>query len=228
MIDNLDMEVILDTDNPYDVAEALKHIKNTGLYFLDVHLNSDITGIELAKKVREYDPRGFIVIISAFPEHKQSVFTHRLEVMDYIDKSDFGSIRERIEACVRDANTRFLRQTSVIHNVLRIKWKEKVISVEFNDIISIETSGNKNDHLLILNTPETSYTWTGSLKAVEDRLDKNRFCKVSQSFIINKEYVQEFIPRTRMLYMKHGGKFLVPINMVNKLKKLLTDSPIKK
>jgi two-component system response regulator AgrA len=166
LIDNLDMSIIMDTDDPHAVIETVTTVSNTGLYFLDVKLDSDISGIELAESIRKHDPRGFIVFVSGYPDNQYDVFVHRLEVMDFIDKADYAQIRERIESCIRTANTRYLAQTNVKSDVLRFKWQDRIKSVEYKDIIYIETSGSKFDHQVVLYTPSKRYQWSSSLTSL--------------------------------------------------------------
>lgn len=68
MIENLDMETGLITEDPYEFIEYIKENTASGIYFLDVDLKSDINGIQLAEQIREYDPRGFIVFITTHAE----------------------------------------------------------------------------------------------------------------------------------------------------------------
>ncbi len=220
MIDDLDMKIILVTANPHDVIETVKNVKNTGLYFLDIQLNADINGIKLAEEIRKYDPRGFIVFISSFPEYQSFAIKYMVEALEFIEKFDFAHIRERIENSIRTANERFLAQTAVKHNVLMVKTKGKIISIEFKDIISIETSGTKGDHQLVLTTLNSRYMWSGALKAVEPRLDA-RFIRISQSFIVNMDYIREYSAKTRTLYLKNDAKFLVSLHKVNAITRLL-------
>ena len=45
-----------------------------------------MSGLELAVKLREYDPRGFIVFITAHDDMMFETFRYRLEALDYIVK----------------------------------------------------------------------------------------------------------------------------------------------
>ena len=58
------MEIILSTSNPYELLDTIENKDYTGIYFLDIDLNSNINGIDLAKKIRCYDPRGFIIFVT--------------------------------------------------------------------------------------------------------------------------------------------------------------------
>ena len=42
LIEELDMQLILDTPNPYELLETVKTSQNTGIYFLDIDLKCDM------------------------------------------------------------------------------------------------------------------------------------------------------------------------------------------
>ena len=62
---NLDMQLILDTPNPYELLETVKTSQNTGIYFLDIDLKCDMNGMKLAQQIRLYDPRCFIIFVTS-------------------------------------------------------------------------------------------------------------------------------------------------------------------
>ena len=86
LIENYDMDLGLSTSDPYELINSITGTTNTGIYFLDVDLHSDINGIQLAEKIREHDPRGFIVFITTHAEMSYLTFIYKVEAMDYIIK----------------------------------------------------------------------------------------------------------------------------------------------
>lgn len=42
LIEDLDMQLVLDSGDPYELLEKVKNSQNTGIYFLDIDLNSNI------------------------------------------------------------------------------------------------------------------------------------------------------------------------------------------
>ena len=77
MIEEYDMELKLATDDAGAFLQAVKKSKNTGLYFLDIDLGSGKNGLELAREIREYDPRGFIVFVTSHSEMSLLTFQYR-------------------------------------------------------------------------------------------------------------------------------------------------------
>ena len=68
LIEELDMQLVLDAGDPFVLLEKVKTSQNTGIYFLDIDLNSNMNGMKLAQQIRLSDPRGFIIFITAHSE----------------------------------------------------------------------------------------------------------------------------------------------------------------
>lgn len=65
MIEEYDMTLELSTVDPYELLNEIQDKKNfIGVYILDVDLNTDIDGIELAAKIRQYDVSGTIIFVT--------------------------------------------------------------------------------------------------------------------------------------------------------------------
>lgn len=112
MIENLDMKIALSTENPMEIIEYLNKNEISGLYFLDVDLQSDINGIKLAEVVREYDPRGFIVFVTTHAEMSYLTFLYKVEAMDYIIKDNIEIIKDRIHQCILNAHKKYSSKTT--------------------------------------------------------------------------------------------------------------------
>lgn len=81
LIEELDMRLVLDTGDPYVLLEKIKGSQSTGIYFLDIDLGSNINGMKLAQQIRLFDPRGFIIFITAHSELSYMTFQYRVEAM---------------------------------------------------------------------------------------------------------------------------------------------------
>ena len=84
LIEELDMQLILDTPNPYELLETVKTSQNTGIYFLDIDLKCDMNGMKLAQQIRLYDPRCFIIFVTSHSELSYMTFQYRVEAMDFV------------------------------------------------------------------------------------------------------------------------------------------------
>ena len=83
-----DMGPVQTLDDPEKLLEMQKQDSVPAIYFLDIDFPGKMSGLELAQKLRQYDPRGFIVFITAHNDLAFETFRLRLEALDYIVKGD--------------------------------------------------------------------------------------------------------------------------------------------
>ena len=219
IIENFDMEVALSTENPYSILDYITNNETSGLYFLDINLNADIDGLILAEKIREYDPRGFIVFITTNEEMTPLIFKYRIEAMDYIIKDDFHAVNERIYQCIINANKRYSAKATKLGQIFNVKINDKIINVEYNKILFFETSQNK--HKIILHAIDKQFEFNSQVKEIEDKLDINTFYKCHKSYIININNIKEIDVTRRIAHMVNGEECLISFRALNGLKKLL-------
>lgn len=190
MMENFDMELALSTGDP---EELLSYVQfggeGMGLYFLDVDLKHPrLDGLELAQKIREYDPRGFIVFITTHAELSYLTFTYKVEAMDYIIKDDFDKVRNRIFDCMRSVEERVGRERKEVGKFFTMKTDEKVIHELYDDILFLSTLKTKARRI-ILHGQDRQIEFYGTLKSLEDSFDE-RFYKTHRAFIVNTDKIE--------------------------------------
>ncbi|PRR83240.1 LytR/AlgR family response regulator transcription factor [Clostridium vincentii] len=214
LIENYDMELELSTNDPYEILNRIEYNNISGLYFLDVDLHSDLNGITLAEKIRNYDPRGFIVFVTTHAEMSYLTFLYKVEAMDYIIKDNYNNIQQRISECIKNAHEKYKTKSSELQKVFSIKVQDKIINVDFNEIIFFETSSTI--HKVILCSKNRQVEFYSNMKELEDRLD-NRFCRCHNSFIVNKDNVKEIDRKKRIAYMINGEECLISTRGIKNL-----------
>ncbi len=117
LIEELDMQLVLDTKDPYVLLEKVRASHNTGIYFLDIDLGSNMNGLKLAQQIRLSDPRGFIIFITAHSELSFMTFQYRVEAMDFILKDNPAETKVKIRECLLNAIERYTLQTNKVHKV---------------------------------------------------------------------------------------------------------------
>lgn len=138
LIEELDMQLVLDTENPYELLDEIRNSQNTGVYFLDIDLNSDMNGMKLAQQIRLFDPRGFIIFITAHSELSFMTFQYRVEAMDFVLKDNPGEMKVKIRECLLNAMERYTLQTNKTHKVYTIDVGGRKISVDYDDIFFLK------------------------------------------------------------------------------------------
>lgn len=109
LIKEQDMKLRLSTDKPQELIDKLKDSKNTGLYFLDIALQSSKNGLVLAKEIREYDPRGFIVFITSHSELSFMTFQYKVEALHFILKDESKQLQSCISDCIENVNKKYMK-----------------------------------------------------------------------------------------------------------------------
>ena len=214
MIENFDMELTLTTPTPDDIINYLSKNDVSGLYFLDIDLKASINGLELATKIRQHDPRGFIVFVTTHSEMSYLTFLYKVEAMDYIIKDNYENIKERIHQCILDAHRKYSAKTTELQKVFSMKVGDKIMNIEYSKILFFETS--PTIHKVILHTVDRQVEFYAKMKEIEDKLD-DRFYRCHKSYIVNKDNIREIDLGNRCLYMVNGEECLTSTRMLKGL-----------
>ena len=103
-----DMGPLQVVDNPVSLLSLQKKADVPAIYFLDIDFPGYMSGLELAVKLRQYDPRGFIVFITAHDDMMFETFRYRLEALDYIVKGEPSVMAQRVNACLESICERLM------------------------------------------------------------------------------------------------------------------------
>jgi two-component system response regulator AgrA len=216
MIENLDMKIDLSTGSPEETIDYLKENKISGLYFLDVDLNSAINGIKLAEIIREYDPRGFIVFVTTHAEMSYLTFIYKVEAMDYIIKDNPETVKERIHQCILNANKKYSSKVTELQKNFTIKADDKIINIEYSKILFFETSDII--HKVLLHVVDRQIEFYAKMKDIEAKLD-DRFYRCHRSFLVNTDNIKEIDKKNRVVHMINGQQCFVATRLLKGLLK---------
>jgi len=202
-----------------DAEEVINYSNHTqgDCYFLDIELEGDMNGLELAGLIREKDPLANIIFITTFADKLKLTFKYKIAAMDYIVKStDKVLLSKNITEALDTAYKRYLSigQTQTA-NILQIKIGDSVKNIKYEDIYYFETASVA--HKIKLHMKNGIYEFYGKLKDLE-KLD-SRFCRCHNSYLINIEYVKEFTPKSGSLLMNNGHECLVSYRYSKNLKR---------
>lgn len=211
LIEELDMHFALETDSPYELLDAVKSSQHTGIYFLDIDLKCNINGMKLAQQIRLFDPRCFIIFVTAHSELSYMTFQYRVEAMDFVLKDNPAEAKVKIRECLLNALERYSCQENKLQKTYTIDVGDRKISVDYNDIFFFETSNNI--HKIILHAKDRQIEFSGTIKDLENILDDN-FLRCHRSFLINKNNIQEVDTKNRIIYFKNGETCLISTRMI--------------
>lgn len=211
LIEELDMQLVLDTEDPYELLKKVKISQNTGVYFLDIDLNNSMNGMKLAQQIRLFDPRGFIIFITAHSELSFMTFQYRVEAMDFVLKDNPAEMKVKIKECLLNAMERYTLETNKTHKVYTIEFGGRKISVDYDDIFFFETSGNI--HKVILHAKDRRIEFSGTIKELANALDSS-FVRCHRSFLVNKNNVREVDTKNRIVYFTNGENCMISTRMM--------------
>lgn len=220
MIEDFDMAVELALEKPKELLEAISKRSESSIYFLDVNLNADISGLQLASEIRKTDPRGYIVFISSHAEMSSLTFQYKVEALDYIIKDKYVNIKNRIHECLININEKHYNRTGPQKKDFVVKSQRKLISEAFENILFFEVSDNV--HRVIMNSYDRSVEFYATIKEVQNNLD-NRFYRCNSNCIVNKDHISEVDIKNKIILLKNGMK-CYPSNRL--LKGLLNEKNI--
>lgn len=215
LIQEYDMKLKVSTDDPEKIIEEMKTSKNTGLYFLDVDLQSSKNGLTLAKEIREYDPRGFIVFVTSHSEMAFLTFQYKVEALDFILKDEPKQLRSRICECIENVHTKYTKITKGEGKTITITRGGRKLTLEYNSIMFFETS--VNEHKLIVHTENKSIEFFGKMKEIEDEVGDD-FIRCHRSYLVNKKNIKEIDYTEKMIRMKNQMECPISHRMIRQVK----------
>lgn len=209
---NYDMHVTLATDDPFEIlAYAEKH-NPTGLYFLDIDLESKMTGMQLAARLREFDRNSTIIFITTHVELMQYTFRHKLEALDFIEKSNFKTMRGQIAENIDYVHAQ-QRNATQIEDSFKIEHKNKILIEKYSNIMFFESSVKQ--HRVILHATNRQEEFYGNLNDIEKMSDC--FIRSHRSYVVNHTNIEAIDVKKRELLMKNGEICSVSYRQLKKL-----------
>ncbi len=218
MIEEFDMKFEFSTTKPDEVLDhILQKPQCIGLYFLDIGLNSNMNGIQLAAKIRLLDPVGNIVFITTHSELVMMAFKYKIEALDFILKDTLENIGEKICECMKVANLRHMKQAKKRDSFIDIHIGHQVRSLNVNEINFFETSSTP--HKLIVHLINSQIDFYGTIKDMVVKLNHlSHFISVHQSFLVNINNVEHVDNRTRKITFFNGDFCFASHRGLKKLK----------
>lgn len=179
-----------------NAADVLSHIKSNKVHvlILDIHLQSGISGIELAEKVRKTDKSVYIIFTTGHLEY--ALLAYKVKTFDYIAKP---FTIERIEETL----VRLFSDTPNEHPRYLSLNNKNIIKQE--DIQYIKKDGMK----LIVYTDSNQYEAYTSFNKIEPCLAEN-FVRCHKSYIANVDNIKGIEPMSNTIKFDNKECYIGP------------------
>lgn len=167
----------------YDITEDDFHYD---LLLSDIEM-PEISGMELAGKIKPFLPEIKIIFITSHIEYAIDAF--ELSIFRYVPKSD---IEKRLPSAIKDAVMLINIEADKSYT---IQTKGRFEKIPLKDILFIERDG-KN---AAINTADGVSKVRKSLQAVFDELDSEEFIFIDRGYIVNLIHVMQIKNSTAVL-----------------------------
>jgi len=215
-IKNFACEIALSTNNPHDVINHIDNSTSSFIYFLDVDLNSDLNGFQLAQLIRTHDPNGYIIFLTGHAELTLLTFQYKVQALDYIVKGDINLLKTKITDCFNAIHNSLNAAKAKINNKISIDVGNNVIFLDFKDILFFETSGK--EHKISVHTLSGQTEFYGTLKNIETTVSTD-FYKVHRSYLVNTTKIKSIDKRKMVIEMINGEMCYVSLRYLRGLLK---------
>lgn len=220
LIENLDMELVLATEDPHEVLKYLEKNKvDRALYLLDINLNADINGIELADKLKERDFNGKFVFVTSHSEMVFLTFKYKLEALDYILKDDSKGLQKRVIEVINACNDLFNRSGVDNEAYYQVKTGNHVRSIRVRDILFFESS--VVPHKVIVHLLDGQFEFYSTVKELE--FENDAFFRCHKSYVVNVNNIKSIDRHTREITMVNGEKIISSVLACRKLVKMVQE-----
>lgn len=173
----------------------IKNNEGKKIYILDVEVD-EVSGLEVAARIREYDWDSIIIIATAFEKYKNDVFYIRLMALDFISK--YNGYEERLIDDIKLAMSIIDTQ-----RVFTFKYNHVIYRIPYRQICYIEKEPIIKR--CIIHTISNQYYITGSINWILSQLNDN-FCRTHQSCIVNLDNIRKIDLSSNTIIFKNGDK----------------------
>lgn len=213
----LDLTIDLSTDN---IKEVIDYVKNNAqksfIYFLDVDLGAEINGIELAKNIRNYDSKGYIVFITSHSELSLLTFQYKVQALDYIVKGDTNRLRNSINECLLTAYNDYDNLNKKEQSIITIDLGNRVMKFDLAEILFFQTT--EVDHKLRIHTLEGYFEFYGTMKEIEKQIFSGYY-KTHRSCLVNTKKIKYIDKENHTIIMVNNETCYVSTRLMKGLLK---------
>jgi two-component system response regulator AgrA len=152
------------------------------IYIMDIELDSNISGIQIAKKIRENDWESEIIFTTSHDKMFETVYRSIYQVFDFIEK--YHNMQERLE---KDLDIIF--QKNFDNKMLTYSNRVFDLKIYYRSILYIYRE--KDERKLVIVTETNTFKIGMTVQEMLELLD-DRFKQCHRACIVNTERVHKY------------------------------------
>ena len=164
-----------------DLKAEIENVEEHKIYVLDIELGTRISGINIAKLIRDVDYESEIIFMTNHDKMFESVHRTVYEVFDFIEK--FHDFDKKFKKDIKEILKRNFDNKLFVYKANNIEF-----NVYYKNILYVFRE--KDDRKLIMVTDHNRFIFNMTLKDMAEKLD-NRFRQCHRSCIVNRERIEE-------------------------------------
>lgn len=176
--------------------EFEKIIKNKTpkIYILDIEIKDSISGIDIARKIRNSDWESVIILVTSHNELGYQALKAQIMLLDFISKYDSceKNLMDTLETAMELVKEK---------RVLKFEYNSVSYIVHYNDILYIER--DTVDRKCIIRTAYTSIPVNKTLNSLQNELG-NKFYLCHRSCLVNTANVERIDWKNSIIYFANG------------------------
>ncbi len=165
-----------------ELKTMIKDVSEHKIYILDIELETKISGIDIAKFIRENDWESEIVFITNHDKMFETVYRSVYEVFDFIEK--FHDLAPKLKKAIKS-----IFQRNFDNKMFMYKNSNFSLQIYYRSITYIYR--DKETRKIIINTEKNQYSIILPLSESLNYLD-HRFKMVHRACIVNIDRVESF------------------------------------
>lgn len=165
-----------------ELKNIIKDNSERKIYIMDIELEGKVSGIEIAKYIRENDWESEIIFITSHDKMFETAYRNVFEVFDFIEK--FYHMESRLK---KDLN--IIYKKNFDNKMFKFSSRNIDIQIFYRSILYLYR--DKDERKLVICTDKNDYSINLSVTDAIDYLD-DRFATVHRSCIVNTDRVEEY------------------------------------
>lgn len=175
---NICATVAFTSTDPQEILNYIS-VNKVDVFILDINLKSTMTGLDLAKRIRETNKEAYLIFSTGHLEY--ALMAYKLKTFDYLFKPVTSErLEETVLRILEDVNGQPKKY---------IKIDAKNTLIDENEIIYIKRDGMK----LIFHTKNQDYECYSSFNKMQINLPNN-FVRCHKSYIANSNKINHIDP----------------------------------
>ena len=104
MIEDYPMELACVTGDPDKLLNSWTDRRGNAVFFLDIDLQHELTGMDIARQIRQYDDGAKIIFVTTKEDYLPLSLRYKVQALDFIPKDDMDDMAQRVKECLDTIN----------------------------------------------------------------------------------------------------------------------------